>query len=81
MTAPAVTGPLPLYDAEALDRSLKSGARPLPTLKRALQQGDAELRRRFEQGSAVESLVRERAELVDTLLRKAYDLHFADPDP
>ena len=80
MSSPAASGPLPVYDAEALERSLKEGVRPLPALKRSLQQGDAELRRRFEQGVPVESLVRERAALVDALLRKAYALHFAGSD-
>lgn len=77
MIPPAASGPLPLYDAEALERSLKGGIHPLQALKHTLQQGDAELRRRFEQGSPVESLVRERAELVDTLLGKAFGLHLA----
>ncbi|HEV2112445.1 MAG TPA: [protein-PII] uridylyltransferase [Gammaproteobacteria bacterium] len=77
MIPPAATGPLPLYDAEALERSLKGGMRPLQALKHTLQQGDAELRRRFERGSPVESLVRERAELADALLGKAFSLHLA----
>ena len=77
MIPPAATGTAPLYDSEALERSLKGGARPLPALKRTLQQADAELKRRFEQGAPVESLVRERADLVDALLKKVFALHLA----
>ena len=77
MSPPAPAGPAPLYDPAALERSLHDGPRPLLTLKRILQQGDAELKRRFEQGTDVESLVRERAALVDALLGKVFALHLA----
>lgn len=74
---PVPAGPAPLYDPAALERSLDSGSRPLPALKRILQLGDAELKNRFEQGVAVESLVRDRAALVDALLGKVFTLHLA----
>ena len=51
--------------------------RPMAALKRALQEGDQELARRFKHGQAVESLVRERAELVDALLKQVFSLHLS----
>ncbi|MFI4967802.1 MAG: [protein-PII] uridylyltransferase [Gammaproteobacteria bacterium] len=77
MIPPVSAGPASLYDAEALERSLDGNARPLAALKRTLQQGDAELRRRFEQGLPVEALVQERAGLVDALLLQVFKLYLA----
>ncbi|HEV2333505.1 MAG TPA: [protein-PII] uridylyltransferase, partial [Gammaproteobacteria bacterium] len=70
----ATPGTPTLFDNAALQKSLAQGSRPLPALKRALQQGDAELRRRFEAGVAVGLLVRERAALVDALLAQTFKL-------
>ena len=66
-----------LPDNAALQKSLAQGSRPLLALKRALQQGDAELRRRFETGAPVGALVRERASLVDALLVQTFGLQLA----
>lgn len=76
MSTPTTTpSSSPLFDPAALQHSLEQGGRPQFVLKRSLQQGDAELRRRFEAGVAVESLVAERAALVDGLLQEAFRLH------
>ncbi len=73
--APVPTTPKPLFDADALRQTLAAGTRPLTALKRLLQQGDAELRRRFESGAPVADLVRSRAALVDAILAEAGQLH------
>lgn len=44
-------------------------------MRRALRQGDAALRERFDAGAPVEQLVRERAALVDALITRACRLH------
>lgn len=75
--SPAADTPSPLFDADALERSLSQGARPPAALKRSLRQGDAELRRRFEAGAPVDALVRSRAAMVDTLLLRTFRLHLA----
>jgi len=75
--SPAAETLKPLFDVDALERSLSQGARAVTALKRSLQQGDAELRRRFEAGTLVGELVRSRAALVDALLLRSFRLHLA----
>ena len=62
------TSTLP-FDPDAYARAAGTPASPA-ALKRALRQGDAELRRRFESGAPVGELVRSRAALVDVLLKQ-----------
>ncbi|HEX4299804.1 MAG TPA: [protein-PII] uridylyltransferase [Gammaproteobacteria bacterium] len=65
----------PLFDAELLQRDLAGELHPAAALKRLLKRGDAELRRRFEAGEAVATLVRGRAALVDAILAHSFRLH------
>lgn len=67
----------PLFDSDALEKSLSRGDRASAALKHSLQQGDAELRRRFEAGAPAGELVRSRAALVDALLLRTFRLHLA----
>jgi [protein-PII] uridylyltransferase len=73
---PVALGPDSLFDADTLQRRLAGEPRPAAALKRLLKQGDAELRRRFEVGEPVATLVRGRAALVDAILTQAFRLHF-----
>ena len=67
----------PLPDAATLEQRLAQGQCPVSTLRRALKDGDDELRRLFGQGMPVDMLVHQRAELVDILLKQAFKLHLA----
>ena len=67
--APATIFSTPPFDPDAYASSAGSPATP-GSLKRALRNGDAELRRRFESGVPVGELVRSRAALVDAVLKK-----------
>ena len=78
--SPVPDNPKPLFDAEALERGLSEGSRAATALKRSLQQGDAELRRRFETGTPAGELVRSRAALVDALVLRCFRLHLAGLD-
>ncbi|MGE5624975.1 MAG: [protein-PII] uridylyltransferase [Bacillota bacterium] len=75
--SPAADTSKPLFDADALERNLSQGARAVSALKRSLQEGDAELRRRFEAGIPVSGLVQSRAALVDALILRSFRLHLA----
>jgi len=46
-----------------------------PAFREALAAGDASLRQRFEDDEPIEALVRDRARMVDTVLRAAWTLH------
>ena len=63
------TSSTPPFDPDAYASAVGSPASPA-SLKRALRNGDADLRRRFESGAPVGALVRSRAALVDALLKK-----------
>ncbi len=65
-------------DIPELDHALRTGAKPLPLLRRILQQGDAALNRYFTAGVSVGQLVHARAILVDAVLTRAFDVHLAD---
>jgi [protein-PII] uridylyltransferase len=62
---------------EALAGSLETGPDPVAAFRRALADGDANLRQRFADDESVEVLVRDRARMVDLVLRQAWSLHAA----
>jgi [protein-PII] uridylyltransferase len=53
----------------------------IPTYRQALQEGDTALKQRFTNDEPVEQLVRDRARLVDALLRAAWQLHVGNEHP
>ncbi len=59
----------------ALPGTLQSGADPVAAFRQALAEGDAGLKQRFADDEAVEGLVRDRARMVDVVLRSAWKLH------
>ncbi len=65
-------------DIPELDHALRTGASPLPLLRRVLQQGDTALKRYFTAGVPVGGLVHARAILVDAVLTRAFDAQLAD---
>ena len=73
--SPAAARTPPLIDAGALERRLAKGDAPLLDLRHALQEGDAELRKRFEADEPIGGLVRGRASLLDTLIHHAFCVH------
>jgi [protein-PII] uridylyltransferase len=60
-----------------LPTRLEQGAFSVAVFRDALTDGDARLKERFENEESVEWLVRDRARLVDVLLRTAWSLHMA----
>jgi len=58
-----------------LDGRLRTGARTIDSFREALRQGDERLSQRFLDDEPVERLVRDRARLVDALLKGAWSLH------
>jgi len=68
--------PLPPWPfIESLPAALEAGAERIPAFREALAAGDASLRQRFEDDEPIEALVRDRARMVDTVLRAAWTLH------
>ncbi|HET7921701.1 MAG TPA: [protein-PII] uridylyltransferase [Gammaproteobacteria bacterium] len=75
------TTPAPVIsalDSILPDATSRAGENPVKLLRRALKQGDAALRERFEAGTEIGQLVRERAALVDALVTRAWRLHLGD---
>jgi [protein-PII] uridylyltransferase len=62
----------------ALPTTLANADRDIATFRNALVEGDNRLIERFQQDEPVERLVRDRARLVDILLRAAWKLHLQD---
>jgi len=58
-----------------LPAALEHPADPVPTFRQALADGDAALKQRFTDDEPVEALVRDRARVVDIVLRSAWRLH------
>ncbi len=59
----------------SVDRTLAEGRHSVGAFRTALLDGDTRLRQRFMEDEPVEWLVRDRARLVDLLLRSAWQLH------
>ena len=74
-TGPAepVASPWPFLDT--LPVALEAPADPVAAFRQALGEGDASLKQRFADDEAVEALVRDRARMVDVVLRSAWKLH------
>ena len=62
---------------ESLAAQLDNCDLPVAAFRTALMEGDRELARRFRAGEAVETLVGDRAALVDVLVTRAWRLHAA----
>ncbi len=60
---------------ETLPAGLDAGDDPVAAFREALAAGDASLRRRYEDDEPVEALVRDRARMVDVILRRAWSLY------
>ncbi len=60
---------------ESLAPALEAGPDPVAAFRRALADGDEGLRRRFAEDESVETLVRDRARMVDLVLRRAWSVH------
>jgi [protein-PII] uridylyltransferase len=58
-----------------LPAALQSGPDPVAAFRQALTDGDASLKQRFADDEPVEGLVRDRARMVDAVLRSAWALH------
>ena len=60
---------------ESLSTSFDAGPDPVSAFRRVLADGDQHLRQRFSDDESVEMLVRDRARMVDLVLRRAWSLH------
>ena len=58
-----------------LPAALDATTDPVAAFRQALADGDASLKLRFADDEAVEALVRDRARMVDVVLRSAWQLH------
>ncbi len=65
---------------EALPAALGAGEDRIAAFRQALSDGDANLKQRFADDEPVEALVRDRARMVDVVLRRAWDLHAGPQD-
>ncbi len=74
----AVLPPWPFLDS--LPAALDGGEDRIGAFRQALASGDADLRRRFEDDEPIEALVRDRARMVDVVLRHAWSLHSTPDD-
>jgi [protein-PII] uridylyltransferase len=66
---------------DTLAPRLATGTNPVPGFREVLIAGDRELARRFQADEPVETLVRDRAALVDVLVTRAWDLHVGTAAP
>ena len=60
---------------EACPAALDEGADRVAAFRQVLADGDARLKQRFADDEPVEALVRDRARIVDIVLRRAWTLH------
>ncbi|EAR21499.1 [protein-PII] uridylyltransferase [Nitrococcus mobilis] len=67
-----------LLDVDAIDRALQESHPATPLLRQSLINADQILRARFLEGTPAAELVTLRAELVDTLVTRVWDLHLDD---
>jgi [protein-PII] uridylyltransferase len=75
-SGPAPTAPQPPWAFLAtLPQALRGLEPAISAFRQALADGDAALRQRFEHDEPVEMLVRDRARMVDVVLRSAWELH------
>src|SRR5687767_4055732 len=62
----------------ALQSQLVANQQDIAAFRAALSEGDSRLKQRFADDEPVERLVRDRARLVDALLKTAWSLHLGD---
>ncbi len=74
----AEVGAAPWAFVDTLQIRLPAASDPVPDFRAALEEGDRELARRFHADEPVETLVRDRALLVDALLVRAWTMHAAN---
>lgn len=67
-----------LLDVDAIDRALNECHAATPLLRQGLTKADQILRARFLEGTPAAELVRLRAELVDALVTRVWDLHLRE---
>ncbi len=77
------TGPIPFEPApwpflDTLPGALDTNGDPVAAFRTALTDGDSSLKRRFADDEPVEGLVRDRARMVDIVLRSAWHLHVGE---
>jgi len=76
MESSAARGALPHWPfLDSLPASLTAGEDRIGAFKQALTDGTSSLRQRFEEDEPIEALVRDRARMVDVVLRHAWSLH------
>jgi [protein-PII] uridylyltransferase len=63
-----------LFDLESFEKAIRDGASPLKLFQETILNGNARLKRRFEEGEDVNHLVRTRAVFVDRILQQAWNL-------
>ena len=73
--APVEPASPPWVFLATLPAALESTSDPVAAFRTALADGDASLKQRFADDEAVEALVRDRARMVDIVLRSAWRLH------
>jgi [protein-PII] uridylyltransferase len=71
--APLALPPWPFLGT--LPAALGASENPVAAFRQALADGDASLKQRFAEDEPVEGLVRDRARMVDVVLKGAWDLH------
>lgn len=72
---PASAPPAPWPFLATLPDALRGDEAPIAAFRQALADGDAALKQRFADDEPVEVLVRDRARMVDVVLRSAWELH------
>ncbi len=76
METSAARSTLPHWNfLDGLPAALTSGEDRIGAFRQALADGSESLRRRFEEDEPIEALVRDRARMVDVVLRHAWALH------
>ena len=73
--APAPVAQPPWPFLATLPAALEASSEPVPAFRQALTDGDASLKARFAEDEPIEGLVRDRARMVDIVLRGAWRLH------
>ncbi len=71
----AAVAPPPWPFLDLLPVALQSGSDPVAAFRQALADGGASLKQRFDDDEPVEALVRDRARMVDVVLRGAWRIH------
>lgn len=67
-----------LLDVDTIDQALQEGRPATPLLRQGLANADQVLRARFLEGTPAAELVALRAEMVDALVIRVWDLHLSD---